>query len=108
MTQQITRTGLDQAVKQSPRKWVYLFAEGNATMRDLLGGKGAGVSEMTNADLPVPPDLPLPPRRVMPIMTPASSFHRECGSRHWPHSKLLSSKREKASARRITPCSSPY
>ncbi|HEX4713520.1 MAG TPA: pyruvate, phosphate dikinase, partial [Ktedonobacteraceae bacterium] len=55
MTQQITRTALDEAVKQSPRKWVYLFSEGNATMRDLLGGKGAGVSEMTNAGLPVPP-----------------------------------------------------
>ncbi|HLZ58920.1 MAG TPA: pyruvate, phosphate dikinase [Ktedonosporobacter sp.] len=55
MTQQITHAGLDEAVKQSPRKWVYLFTEGNAKMRDLLGGKGAGVAEMTNAGLPVPP-----------------------------------------------------
>jgi len=55
VTQQITRSGLDEAVKQSPRKWVYLFNEGNAGMRDLLGGKGAGVAEMTNAGLPVPP-----------------------------------------------------
>ena len=55
MTQQITRSGLDEAVKQSPNKWVYLFSEGNAKMRDLLGGKGAGVAEMTNAELPVPP-----------------------------------------------------
>ncbi len=55
MTQQITRSELDAAVQQSPRKWVYLFSEGNAKMRDLLGGKGAGVSEMTNAGLPVPP-----------------------------------------------------
>jgi pyruvate,orthophosphate dikinase len=55
MTQQITPTGLDEVVKQSPRKWVYLFSEGNAKMRDLLGGKGAGVAEMTNAGLPVPP-----------------------------------------------------
>ena len=55
MTQQITRSGLDEAVKQSPNKWVYLFSEGNARMRDLLGGKGAGVAEMTNAGLPVPP-----------------------------------------------------
>ena len=55
MTQQITRSGLDEAVKQSPRKWIYLFSEGNARMRDLLGGKGAGVAEMTNAGLPVPP-----------------------------------------------------
>jgi pyruvate,orthophosphate dikinase len=55
MTQQITRSDLDAAVQGSPRKWVYLFSEGNAKMRDLLGGKGAGVAEMTNAGLPVPP-----------------------------------------------------
>ncbi|MBI5877106.1 MAG: pyruvate, phosphate dikinase [Chloroflexi bacterium] len=36
-------------------KWVYLFSEGNANMRDLLGGKGAGVAEMTRIGLPVPP-----------------------------------------------------
>jgi pyruvate,orthophosphate dikinase len=36
-------------------KWVYRFEEGNASMRELLGGKGAGVAEMTNAGLPVPP-----------------------------------------------------
>jgi pyruvate,orthophosphate dikinase len=50
-----TRSRLEEVVKQSPRKWVYLFSEGNARMRDLLGGKGAGVAEMTNAGLPVPP-----------------------------------------------------
>ncbi len=37
------------------KKWVYLFQEGSADMRDLLGGKGAGVSEMTRAGVPVPP-----------------------------------------------------
>jgi len=36
-------------------KWVYLFEEGNKDMRDLLGGKGAGLAEMTRAELPVPP-----------------------------------------------------
>src|SRR6202158_160557 len=36
-------------------KWVYRFDEGSASMRDLLGGKGAGVAEMTRAGLPVPP-----------------------------------------------------
>ncbi len=34
---------------------VYLFRDGNATMRDLLGGKGANLAEMTNIGLPVPP-----------------------------------------------------
>ena len=36
------------------KKWVYLFSEGNATMRNLLGGKGANLAEMTNIGLPVP------------------------------------------------------
>ena len=35
-------------------KWVYLFSEGNADMRELLGGKGANLAEMTNIGLPVP------------------------------------------------------
>lgn len=35
-------------------KWVYLFSEGNATMKNLLGGKGANLAEMTNLGLPVP------------------------------------------------------
>ncbi len=36
------------------RKWVYLFTEGNADMRELLGGKGANLAEMTGLGLPVP------------------------------------------------------
>jgi pyruvate, orthophosphate dikinase len=36
-------------------KWVYLFTEGNARMRDLLGGKGANLAEMTRIGVPVPP-----------------------------------------------------
>jgi pyruvate,orthophosphate dikinase len=39
----------------SHKKRVYLFAEGNANMKDLLGGKGANLAEMTNIGLPVPP-----------------------------------------------------
>ena len=35
-------------------KWVYLFTEGNADMRNLLGGKGANLAEMTNLGLPIP------------------------------------------------------
>ena len=41
------------------KQHVYFFgkgkADGNRTMKDLLGGKGAGLAEMTNAGLPVPP-----------------------------------------------------
>ena len=35
-------------------KWVYNFSEGNSTMKDLLGGKGANLGEMTSLGLPVP------------------------------------------------------
>ncbi len=47
------------ASKTHARKWVYYFgdgrAEGKAGMKDLLGGKGAGLAEMTNLKIPVPP-----------------------------------------------------
>ena len=36
------------------KKYVYMFSEGNAGMRNLLGGKGANLAEMTNLGLPVP------------------------------------------------------
>ncbi len=36
------------------KKYCYLFSEGNADMRELLGGKGANLAEMTNIGLPVP------------------------------------------------------
>jgi pyruvate,orthophosphate dikinase len=41
--------------KRAESRWVYRFEDGNASMRNLLGGKGAGVAEMTRAGLPVPP-----------------------------------------------------
>jgi pyruvate,orthophosphate dikinase len=44
-----------KAQEVTTKKWVYLFSEGNASMRDLLGGKGAGVAEMTRTGVPVPP-----------------------------------------------------
>src|SRR6266542_2921143 len=48
-----------KTAKGKSRKYVYFFgggkAEGNRNMKDLLGGKGAGLAEMTNAGLPVPP-----------------------------------------------------
>ena len=46
-------------MSEKPRKFVYFFgdgsAEGNARMRDTLGGKGAGLADMSSAGLPVPP-----------------------------------------------------
>ena len=49
----------DRGVEQQMSKWVYGFgngsAEGDATLRELLGGKGAGLAEMSELGLPVPP-----------------------------------------------------
>ncbi|HXD33441.1 MAG TPA: pyruvate, phosphate dikinase [Pyrinomonadaceae bacterium] len=42
---------------KNAHKWVYLFEEGNGESKALLGGKGAGLCEMTRAGLPVPPGL---------------------------------------------------
>jgi pyruvate,orthophosphate dikinase len=39
-------------------KYVYDFSEGNATMKELLGGKGANLAEMTRLGIPVPFGLP--------------------------------------------------
>ena len=67
------------------KKWVYLFvdgkAEGSAKMRSLLGGKGAGIAEMTNAGLPVPPGFTITTQRVTPISRPARSCRRGSGIR---------------------------
>ena len=53
-----TAPGTDRA-HAAAKRYIYAWgggrAEGDATMRDLLGGKGAGLAEMTNAGLPVPP-----------------------------------------------------
>lgn len=46
-------------------KRVYLFSEGDASMRDLLGGKGANLSEMSNIGLPVPPGFTITTAQCM-------------------------------------------
>ncbi|MBI2166208.1 MAG: pyruvate, phosphate dikinase [Chloroflexi bacterium] len=49
------RPSVKRRKPQAGTKWVYAFSEGHGGMRDLLGGKGAGLAEMTRAGLPVPP-----------------------------------------------------
>src|SRR5256886_7151260 len=62
---------------RAARKRIWLFEEGNATMRDLLGGKGAGLAEMSRVGLPVPPGFTMrsEERRV----------GKECRSRWSPY-----------------------
>jgi pyruvate,orthophosphate dikinase len=47
----------EEVSEPTANKWVYLFAEGSGDDKSLLGGKGAGLCEMTRAGLPVPPGL---------------------------------------------------
>ena len=58
-TQTLPETSLEANEKNSATKYVFFFgggkADGNGKMKDDLGGKGAGLAEMTNAGLPVPP-----------------------------------------------------
>ncbi|HKO60782.1 MAG TPA: pyruvate, phosphate dikinase [Pyrinomonadaceae bacterium] len=54
---QVIETAGKSKDPQTARKWVYLFEEGDGQDKSLLGGKGAGLCEMTRAGLPVPPGL---------------------------------------------------
>ncbi len=55
-------------------RWVYLFRDGNANMRDLLGGKGANLAEMTNADLPVPPGFTITTEACNAFLSAGNAF----------------------------------
>jgi pyruvate,orthophosphate dikinase len=69
----VTTERRPEAQQHTGKKWVYLFEEGNRDMRELLGGKGAGVAEMTKAGLPVPPGFT--------ITTEACNAYYESGKR---------------------------
>ncbi len=55
-------------------KWVYTFEEGNASMRDLLGGKGANLAEMTSIGLPVPPGFTITTEACLAYLAQGEQF----------------------------------
>ncbi len=55
-------------------KWVYLFREGSGEQKDLLGGKGAGVAEMTRAGMPVPPGFTITTKACRQYYADGSRF----------------------------------
>jgi pyruvate,orthophosphate dikinase len=55
-------------------KWVYSFEEGSAKMKDLLGGKGANLAEMTNIGLPVPPGFTITTEACLAYLDEGSQF----------------------------------
>ncbi|HXM46470.1 MAG TPA: pyruvate, phosphate dikinase [Pyrinomonadaceae bacterium] len=56
-TLEVTEANTTPTAKDPQHKWVYLFEEGSGDNKSLFGGKGAGLCEMTQAGLPVPPGL---------------------------------------------------
>ncbi len=83
--------------RTTTKKWIYLFHEGNAQMRDLLGGKGAGLAEMTRAQLPVPPGFT--------ITTEACNAYRAAGGKFpkgmWQQTLAALKKTEQASGKKF-------
>ena len=55
------------------KKYVYLFSEGNASMRELLGGKGANLAEMSNIGLPVPQGFTSPTTEALGAIKTSSA-----------------------------------
>ena len=72
-------------------KYVYLFSEGNGHMRELLGGKGANLAEMTNLGMPVPQASPSPPKPARSTIRTTTRSTLRSKPRSWSTSK--SSKR---------------
>ncbi|MEM8858044.1 MAG: pyruvate, phosphate dikinase [Chloroflexota bacterium] len=70
--------------EQRDHKWVYLFAEGQTDMKELLGGKGANVAEMTQARLPVPPGLTITTEACTAYM----SYQHQFPEGMWSQTKL--------------------
>jgi pyruvate,orthophosphate dikinase len=63
-----------RAKNVATEKWVYSLAEGDSEMRDLLGGKGANLAEMTRLGLPVPPGFTLTTRACNAFLSNGGNF----------------------------------
>jgi pyruvate,orthophosphate dikinase len=73
-------------------KWVYHFEEGNGRMRDLLGGKGSGLSEMTILGLPVPPGFTITTEACRHYFESRRSFPEEIWQQTVAGMRLLGEK----------------
>jgi len=92
-----------QNQKSTIHKWVWLSKDGNKDMRDLLGGKGAGLAEMVNAGLPVPPSFT--------ITTEACNYYSAHGnqfpSEMWAQVVAAVKKIEKAAGKKFGDAHNP-
>ena len=63
------------------QKFVYDFTEGNKDLKDLLGGKGANLAEMTNLGLPVPPGFTITTEACRVYLESRRRARRRCATR---------------------------
>jgi len=78
--------------KPRSRKYVYDFEQGNRNMKDLLGGKGANLGEMTNLGLPVPPGFTITHRGLQRVPPPGADCPRAWWDEVARHMKTLEKK----------------
>ena len=81
-------------------KYVYDFAEGNKDLKDLLGGKGANLAEMTNLGLPVPPGFIISTAACRAYLTEGRAPDGVAGIREGSLERLLRGTREDLRTRR--------
>ena len=64
----VRRSGTARYAAPRTEKAIYFFEEGTGDMRELLGGKGAGLAEMTRAGLPVPPGFIITTEQCLDVL----------------------------------------
>ncbi len=79
-------------------KWVYLFEEGNADMRNLLGGKGANLAEMTNLGLPIPQGFTVTTEACTDYYNNGKQISEEIQKQIFDALEILEKSRRKSSA----------
>jgi len=84
-------------------KWVYGFADGSGAMKGLLGGKGAGVAEMTQAGLPVPPGFTI----TTEACNAYYSYDRQFPEGMWTQTNLALAAVEAATGKRFGDAANP-
>jgi pyruvate,orthophosphate dikinase len=77
----VTEEASSETTEPKTNKWVYLFDEGAGDDKALLGGKGAGLCEMTRAGLPVPPGLVVTTEACNAFFDNDRIFLKACGNR---------------------------
>ena len=84
-------------------QWVYLFAEGSGDALDLLGGKGAGLADMTRAGLPVPPGFVI----TTEACNAYNAYDRQFPEGMWTQAREALKKIEAGSGKRFGDANSP-